>query len=553
MSREAPSLISLFAFLLTLSSLSTPLLSSTDSYVFAGCSQLKYAPGSPYESKLNSLLTSLVNSATYSSFNNFTVFGSTPQDVVYGLYQCRGDLSMPDCSSCVSRSVSQLGVLCSDSCGGALQLEGCFVKYDNISFVGAEDKTVVVKKCGAPVGFDSDAMGRRDAVLEELASGSGPYRVSGAGEVQGAAQCVGDLSGSECQDCVSEAIGHLRTDCGTAVSGDLFLAKCYARYSAAGAGYHYKDGGNNNPLFNGIFNHIYYIAQISSMIIAKLTEKNYLAWKDQILLMNENVDLFNHIDEKVKEPKQLITSYGTEATNPAYVQWRRDDKLLRSLIFGTLIEKACPIEPEEPYDRATHSSTKSDAEPFAAPAPVLPEHAPTIQPAHQVADGSTNSDVEPLAAPAPILLSRAPTDQAAHTLFSLVPTDQVAHDSTDYGVESIATSSDTTLPPTASAIDQVQTNPNHLLGRPPTSRLEQYPAPNSSVVPLSGSLNGRNLIIDIGPLMTLPSSPSSSPSISQDLDHRMTPSTANLKLVLCFMGICDSHRGAEFLRAELKE
>ncbi|XP_057970273.1 plasmodesmata-located protein 7 [Malania oleifera] len=220
--------------LVTLSSL--PLLSHSDvdSFIYGGCSQIKYTPNSPYESNLNSLLASLVNSATYSSYNNFTITGLSPNDVVYGLYQCRGDLSMPDCASCVARSVSQLATLCSQTCGGAVQLQGCLVKYDNSTFLGVDDKTVVLKKCGPPIGYNADAMGSRDAVLASMASASGPYRVGGSGDVQGVAQCVGDLSVSECGDCVSEAIGRLKSDCGTAVYGDMFLAKCYARYSASG-------------------------------------------------------------------------------------------------------------------------------------------------------------------------------------------------------------------------------------------------------------------------------------------------------------------------------
>lgn len=142
---------------------------------------------------------------------------------------------MPDCATCVARAVSQLGTLCSQTCGGAVQLEGCFVKYDNISFVGEEDKSVVLKKCAPSVGYDSDMMNRRDAVLASLGGAGGLYRVGGAGDVQGVAQCVGDLSTGECQDCVSDAIGRLKSDCGGAVFGDMFLGKCYARYSTSGA------------------------------------------------------------------------------------------------------------------------------------------------------------------------------------------------------------------------------------------------------------------------------------------------------------------------------
>ncbi|CAK7339002.1 unnamed protein product [Dovyalis caffra] len=229
------SLLLTFTFLISLSSLPSPSLSaSTDAFVFGGCTQQKYGQDTPFESNLNSLLTSLVNSATYSSYNNYTILGSSPQDVVYGLYQCRGDLSMPDCATCVARAVSQLGVLCAQTCGGALQLQGCYVKYDNTTFLGVEDKTVVLKKCGPSVGYDTDAMNLRDSVLGSLTSTGGPYRVGGSGDVQGVAQCVGDLSAGQCQDCLSEAIVKLKSDCGTADYGDMFLAKCYASYTTGG-------------------------------------------------------------------------------------------------------------------------------------------------------------------------------------------------------------------------------------------------------------------------------------------------------------------------------
>lgn len=147
---------------------------------------------------------------------------------------------MPDCATCVARAVSQVGVLCSQTCGGAVQLQGCYVKYDNNTFLGVEDKTVAMKKCGPSIGYDSDGMSRRDAVLAALMGSGGPYRVGGSGNVQGLAQCVGDLSSVECQDCLGEAIERLKTDCGTANYGDMFLAKCYARYSTGGPHFYNK-------------------------------------------------------------------------------------------------------------------------------------------------------------------------------------------------------------------------------------------------------------------------------------------------------------------------
>ncbi|KAI4313732.1 hypothetical protein L6164_026688 [Bauhinia variegata] len=215
-------------------SFTTPSTSSTDSFIFGGCSQVKFLPGSDYENQVNSIFTSLANSAMFTSYNNFTSQGSSSQDTVYGLFQCRGDLNSGQCSRCVALAVSRLGTLCVNSAGGALQLDGCFIKYDNLTFLGVEDKTVVLKKCGPSTELTSDALTRRDAVLAYLGASTGSYKVSSSGNVYGVAQCTGDLSMSECQDCVSDAIQRLKTECGGANWGDMYLAKCYARYSEGG-------------------------------------------------------------------------------------------------------------------------------------------------------------------------------------------------------------------------------------------------------------------------------------------------------------------------------
>ncbi|CAN0913821.1 Plasmodesmata-located protein 7 [Linum grandiflorum] len=239
-----------FLLLLLLISTTAAADDKKDSFLYGGCTQQKYTQLSPYESNLNSLLTSLVNSATYSSFNKFTILGS---DVVYGLYQCRGDLSMPDCATCVAAAISRFSSLCPQAAGAAVQLQGCYAKYDNATFLGVQDKTVVLKKCGPSAGYDADAASLRDVVLSGLGARAGAYyRVGGSGRVQGLAQCLGDLSVGQCQDCLGEAIGRLKSECGNADFGDMFLAKCYVRYSSSGGARMGSNGnyGNNNYGYN---------------------------------------------------------------------------------------------------------------------------------------------------------------------------------------------------------------------------------------------------------------------------------------------------------------
>ncbi|XP_073146845.1 plasmodesmata-located protein 6-like [Henckelia pumila] len=210
--------------------------SSLQSLIYVGCSQQRYISGTPYESNVNSILASLVNSAASANFNNFKISlpGSTQTDVVYGLFQCRGDLPTSDCHQCVADAVGRLGSLCGGASGGALQYEGCFVKYDNTPFLGVEDKSVVYSKCGPSIAGDTDVLTRKDAVLGYLTGAGQYFRVGGSGEVQGTTQCVQDLTTGECQDCLSEAIQRLKNVCGDSAWGHMYLGKCYARYSERG-------------------------------------------------------------------------------------------------------------------------------------------------------------------------------------------------------------------------------------------------------------------------------------------------------------------------------
>ncbi|KAI3696299.1 hypothetical protein L1987_79311 [Smallanthus sonchifolius] len=129
------------------------------------------------------------------------------------------------------------------STGGQIQLEGCYVKYDNTSFFGAQEKMEVCKRCGPSIGYNSDALDRVDSALAYLVGGNGQYfRGGGFGSIQGVAQCVQDLSLSDCQECLSEACGRLRTECETSTWGDMYLGKCYIRYA---------DEGNENLANNG--------------------------------------------------------------------------------------------------------------------------------------------------------------------------------------------------------------------------------------------------------------------------------------------------------------
>ncbi|CAN7087549.1 unnamed protein product [Brassica oleracea var. botrytis] len=223
---------------------------STDTFIYANCSQARFSPGSAYETNLKFLLSSLVNSTVLNRYNNLTVpFGSgvkpEPDVTVYGLFQCSVDLDPISCSSCVSRAIALVGNTCPNSYSVFLQMQNCLVRYDKSSFFGVQDKTVMLKTCGQPMGFyDQDALTRVNDVIGSLGSGSEPDRTRVNGDVRGMAQCTEDLSPAQCQDCLTDAIGRLRSDCLMAQGGYVYLSKCYARFSFGGS--HARQTPNSN-------------------------------------------------------------------------------------------------------------------------------------------------------------------------------------------------------------------------------------------------------------------------------------------------------------------
>ncbi|KAJ0677769.1 putative Gnk2-like domain-containing protein [Helianthus annuus] len=220
-------------------------VSTANSNVYVQCSQLNFTSTTPYESNVNSLFTSLLDSASICNFNKIET--SPQSDSVYGVFQCRGDLSSPNCKDCVASSISQLKTACPMSKGGEIQLERCFVKYDDTSFFGAQDKTEVYTRCGPSNGYNSDVSNRIDSALANLVGENEQYfRGGDFGSIQGVAQCVQDLSLSDCQDCLSEASGRLRSECESSTWGDMYLGKCYIRYAEQGNLNTPDDNSNSN-------------------------------------------------------------------------------------------------------------------------------------------------------------------------------------------------------------------------------------------------------------------------------------------------------------------
>lgn len=144
----AHSIFLLLFFLLSTSISSTVAATDPTAFIYAGCTQSKYTDGSAYQYNVDSTLSSIANAAASAPYGKFTSANASPSSPVNGLFQCRGDLTPPECQSCIRSALSQLSPLCPSASGAALQLDGCFLRYGNESFIGKEETNLLYKKCG---------------------------------------------------------------------------------------------------------------------------------------------------------------------------------------------------------------------------------------------------------------------------------------------------------------------------------------------------------------------------------------------------------------------
>lgn len=218
-------------------------------FIYAGCSNEKYQPNTEFESNLNSFLSSAYSSSSQFSYHSFSIGNNNEsstsitslasQPTIYGLYQCRGDLQPIDCRKCVETSLQQITLVCPNSFGAILQLEGCYIRYEHVDFLGKADTSLKFRRCRKPVRrLDFEFFQRRDAVVADLVAATNnnnEFRVSRSDFMEGVAMCLGDLRAADCSSCIVEAMEKLNSLCGTqAAEAAVFLAQCFVRYRAYG-------------------------------------------------------------------------------------------------------------------------------------------------------------------------------------------------------------------------------------------------------------------------------------------------------------------------------
>ncbi|KAI9112365.1 hypothetical protein K1719_016562 [Acacia pycnantha] len=107
-------------------------------YLYHNCSTAakNFSTNSTFESHRTTLLSSLASANA--DFYNTTVHGGG--DTIYGLFMCRGDVSLQVCHLCVVNATQRLPSECPFSKEAVIWYHECMLCYSNVSFFTTIDK-----------------------------------------------------------------------------------------------------------------------------------------------------------------------------------------------------------------------------------------------------------------------------------------------------------------------------------------------------------------------------------------------------------------------------
>ncbi|XP_008784711.2 cysteine-rich repeat secretory protein 55-like [Phoenix dactylifera] len=195
--------------------------------------------GSKIQANIDHVLSDLVAKASVGGFA--TSYSGEGSDVIYGLAQCRRDVSSDDCSTCLTAAAKKLPTVCPGQADARIWYDYCFMRYDNENFIGKADTGYAIILINVQNATDPEAFDKEEESLmsrlkaEAVAPGSKGF-ATGKTEftpdvtIYGLEQCTKDLQPLMCAQCLSSALAKFPDYCRFRRGCQVLSSSCIVRY-----------------------------------------------------------------------------------------------------------------------------------------------------------------------------------------------------------------------------------------------------------------------------------------------------------------------------------
>ncbi|XP_038893612.1 cysteine-rich receptor-like protein kinase 10 isoform X2 [Benincasa hispida] len=212
---------------------------------YRSCLSGNFTHNSTYQSNLNLLFSALsTNGPPRNRFFN-TSFGRPPNDTVYGLFQCRGDVADAVCRTVLATATTDAERLyCPLRKGAVIWYDEIIFRYSDQPFFSvislipnlqllntgdidvdkARFNQLVMSTLRATAAQAADASSVGGLFATQMANFTGDLILYTL------AQCTGDLSNTDCEECLRQATNGIPSCCTNKRGGRVLLPSCYVRY-----------------------------------------------------------------------------------------------------------------------------------------------------------------------------------------------------------------------------------------------------------------------------------------------------------------------------------
>lgn len=104
------------------------------------------------------------------------------------------------------------------------------------------------------------------------------------------------------------------------------------------------------------------VLHVNMSNVSKLTATNYLMWSLQVHALLDGYGLAGHLEGSTVAPPPTVTIANTLTENPAFIRWKRQDKLIYSAFIGAILTSIQPTvsqyQSQQPYVKQENKSFK---------------------------------------------------------------------------------------------------------------------------------------------------------------------------------------------------
>ncbi|GMI69197.1 hypothetical protein like AT5G48540 [Hibiscus trionum] len=195
--------------------------------------------GSRISVNIGRLLAEVVSKITLTGY--VATSSGKESDRVYGLAQCRGDVSSKDCSSCIQDAAKQIRQRCPNQADARIWYDYCFLRYSQDDFVGQVDTSFGifyfnVENVSDPQSFNKELGDLMDNIRSEAVMpkneglGKGKSELSPFVTLYALVQCTRDVPQIDCAQCLAIAVGNFPNFCNNRKGCRVLYSSCYVRY-----------------------------------------------------------------------------------------------------------------------------------------------------------------------------------------------------------------------------------------------------------------------------------------------------------------------------------